>query len=258
MIPGGEHPFPLSGAVAFAGSRSGSPFPVAPVVSAPSSPPAAACASAAPPACMPPSARPAPRRWPSAPLRSPALPAPAWPLTPAPWSPSPAPCASCRPPATLPSAPAPPRPSGAPSPRACPPGARALLLGPPCPPPGRPCAWRGSPAGPDCPRTASSSGPRLACSPGLVWAEGEASRPLPNPPLGDERPHRDRAVVSPTQPGPKFYGLGRQVPWPVGKVASKDRRRWWRDRYFDEPLDPRPWYRLYTWSQRWETRGHRS
>lgn len=34
MIPDGEHPIPLSGVVAFAGSRRGSPFPVAPVVSA--------------------------------------------------------------------------------------------------------------------------------------------------------------------------------------------------------------------------------
>jgi hypothetical protein len=34
MIPSSQHPFPLSGVVAFAGSRHGSPFPVAPVVSA--------------------------------------------------------------------------------------------------------------------------------------------------------------------------------------------------------------------------------
>jgi hypothetical protein len=34
MIPYSAHPFPLSGVVAFAGSRHGSPFPVAPVVSA--------------------------------------------------------------------------------------------------------------------------------------------------------------------------------------------------------------------------------
>jgi hypothetical protein len=34
MIPYSQHPFPLSGGVAFAGSRHGSLFPVAPVVSA--------------------------------------------------------------------------------------------------------------------------------------------------------------------------------------------------------------------------------
>jgi hypothetical protein len=34
MIPSSSHPFPLSAVVAFAGSRHGSPFPMAPVVSA--------------------------------------------------------------------------------------------------------------------------------------------------------------------------------------------------------------------------------
>jgi len=34
MISSTAHPFPLSGVVAFAGSRHGSPFPVAPLVSA--------------------------------------------------------------------------------------------------------------------------------------------------------------------------------------------------------------------------------